>query len=1099
MAEFDHNQLKLTASPLVEGRLPEAAAENKEKQGLLEAGIDNALSLAWTRDKGAVETRREVSHYAAGMVKTAALFMPGRYGVIATAGANMLDQAKAGDTLQNQLTDAGLGAAKGLALRGAFAASNKFNFSPVAKGLTLGISNRALELGMDRNTYLDPKTGEYSMQTGLSKTLSGTFNNRALATDVIIFAGAHKLQSSLFGDLSKSPFLATLVNGGTFGMTSGAIGEINRQNALGEVDHLKVVKMALLQGTLDTLAAAPGGYMNRSLYHKEVAKQAALERKMFDTPIKDALAGPAFEQWKVLADQNPGLALKRIEKLPAEERMAATEHALKTFPSQDLSFVIRSIPPEHVPNLSKAIMEHAPEALRADLLAKMPIYRVESLPSESQPNKLIAQTFAAAEKAKGEDLSALRTWWDKMEAPTRAEVAKLLPAELIGRMIFDQSRSDFKQVGDRFVKENPALLKAIAANLADMSPTGQVGELVAALQHRSFPDAVKHALDTRKGNEPPENTLVQDAFEGLYASASGRQRKQIADTLATTLKQTPTPANDAQMSLAFSLAGRFGTQDPKLFNARVWQGVDAELANPRADYFWRAFAGREVAQLQREGYLEANAVRLPELRMPKMDLPVADQTRLQQTMERALRNPAELASMLGSGELGRLFPQVFGDYKNGGGIVGRPQTGLHDSPVHEHTLRAVNGVLANPEFAKLPEYAQTNVLWAALLHDVGKRAGVSDPGHEAASKAIAYGVLGTLGYAPEQVTRIASLIGSHAELSYHPENLRSKLAGEQEQLQELSMRLRDALAARQLRILNEADIRGIQGADRLWTNDAKAELDTLTARLQRETSQSTDHLLPVLTSKLPSGFQLVSAGNDHVFFAHTTPDLKTFFRQRSLVESPENTASVTVITPQERQLFRDADIFPLLKAPFENASHTSRESTVSGYGVGWHGHLRLSKTWASGDGQALAAEVGQKLTALGFGTDATSALAQVRQRLSQFNSVEDLHAAVGKDSALAQAHKIVVDALTKRRDGQPLEDYNESKLNNPTVAGIGILRQGRPVVFEGMSDFSKFLSGQTKPAWLSAGNTGDLSKALVVPGAIWQQAQQQALPIVVLD
>src|SRR5262249_28072992 len=66
--------------------------------------------------------------------------------------------------------------------------------------------------------------------------------------------------SATLGRIDKSPLLTTILTGTTFGLSSGATSEILRQNATGEqFDLSKIVKRSLIQGALDTAAAAPGG------------------------------------------------------------------------------------------------------------------------------------------------------------------------------------------------------------------------------------------------------------------------------------------------------------------------------------------------------------------------------------------------------------------------------------------------------------------------------------------------------------------------------------------------------------------------------------------------------------------------------------------------------------------------------------------------------------------------------------------------------------------------------------------------------------------------------------------------------------------------
>ncbi len=105
---------------------------------------------------------------------------------------------------------------------------------------------------------------------------------------------------------------------------------------------------------------------------------------------------------------------------------------------------------------------------------------------------------------------------------------------------------------------------------------------------------------------------------------------------------------------------------------------------------------------------------------------------------------------------------------------------------------------------------------------------------------------------------------------------------------------------------------------------AGAEPSAMSRILSGELEQSNSHVLPVLTSALPGRFAVIALA-DYVLYAHTTPDLVTFFRQRSLVESPEFSASVSIIRPGHGTLFDNGtSMFPILKAPFEATAQALR-------------------------------------------------------------------------------------------------------------------------------------------------------------------------------
>lgn len=237
-----------------------------QQQNLKEGkGVDaQAIQALVKSDQEAVHLQNEILHYGSGFLKTAGLFMRGRVGLAGTVAMYALDQIRPGDSFKEQLADAALGTAKGGLLKGAFHFMGDKPVGIAAKGVGLGVSSRVLELGLTRQTYLDSKTGEFSLSKGLTDTVHGTLNKTALAADVVIFGAAHGMLRGgnrlVGGAIDKSPLATTMLTGTTFGLSAGATGEILRQNAADEdFDLGKIIKRGLIQAAVDTVATAPGG------------------------------------------------------------------------------------------------------------------------------------------------------------------------------------------------------------------------------------------------------------------------------------------------------------------------------------------------------------------------------------------------------------------------------------------------------------------------------------------------------------------------------------------------------------------------------------------------------------------------------------------------------------------------------------------------------------------------------------------------------------------------------------------------------------------------------------------------------------------------
>jgi len=103
----------------------------------------------------------------------------------------------------------------------------------------------------------------------MSNTFSQTINAPALISDVVVFGLAHgmlgELNLATAGAINKSAFWSTTLTGSTFGMSAGAYQEIMRQKETGKsYDIGAIIMRSLLQGAIDSVAAAPGGMQARA-------------------------------------------------------------------------------------------------------------------------------------------------------------------------------------------------------------------------------------------------------------------------------------------------------------------------------------------------------------------------------------------------------------------------------------------------------------------------------------------------------------------------------------------------------------------------------------------------------------------------------------------------------------------------------------------------------------------------------------------------------------------------------------------------------------------------------------------------------------------
>ncbi|HEY9713785.1 MAG TPA: hypothetical protein V6C72_09960, partial [Chroococcales cyanobacterium] len=328
---------------------------------------------------------------------------------------------------------------------------------------------------------------------------------------------------------------------------------------------------------------------------------------------------------------------------------------------------------------------------------------------------------------------------------------------------------------------------------------------------------------------------------------------------------------------------------------------------------------------------------------------------------------------------------------------------------------------------------------------------------------------------------------------------------------------------------NESDIRSLDSAGTYWTPEVSTDLNRATRILGDRARQLSEKQVPVLTSDIPQQFGLVQMNGQYAVLGHQSGYLNdSFLRQLSLIESPNYSVSASMLTPDSKAMYYGGgDMMALVSGPSEHVSQAYRTNLGTGVGVDWQRHVKLSQEWAGGDGtaNAFAEELNQIASDAGVPSDGTRLgnLSRLRQVALYYDSLDEIERERGAGDPYVVALKGVNSALTTDENGIPLgsseTDYNHSeiKLNNPTFVGLGIIRNGRPVVFDGMtnqSDLDNLLNGQTKPDWLIAGNdnaaapapapgnstaTGTSGEPIHIPESTWRVLADRDLPTVVLD
>lgn len=209
------------------------------------------------------KSENKISNYSSAALKIGFLFAGPKIGLAGLTGVYVTDSAKPADQFSTQMTDAALGAAKGLATKFVFDKINAQSWNPILKGWSFGLSDQLIDTGLSRQTYLGP-TGELDLKAGGLKTLSSVFSPNALIADAgslgVSYALLYPLNAYTGGAMFKNALAAKLSFAGVSGLTDGSLTELNKQQDLGQkpVDWLEVAKKGGERGALNVISALPG-------------------------------------------------------------------------------------------------------------------------------------------------------------------------------------------------------------------------------------------------------------------------------------------------------------------------------------------------------------------------------------------------------------------------------------------------------------------------------------------------------------------------------------------------------------------------------------------------------------------------------------------------------------------------------------------------------------------------------------------------------------------------------------------------------------------------------------------------------------------------
>jgi hypothetical protein len=701
----------------------------------------------------------------------------------------------------------------------------------------------------------------------------------------------------------------------------------------------------------------------------------------------------------------------------------------------------------------------------------------------------------------------------------RSTALEGIDAQFIARMSFYEA--DWAK-SDQIAAENPDLIRALAINSkfsASLSRSAYLSDLMSAKPPITAEQLTKSLLDTsNQGYEQGKSFYVSPGdMKALVEHGVKVSPEQVPALLKTLEAEVQSafdmngsqPVNRQRLLTALTLADSFGKSNPEAFQSAFREPIEATLEDSSVAYARRLEAAKALGELQRAGFEEARTIPMPELRMGKLvDLSPAEQRELRQFVEKALFSREGVQSLFGDGKLGRLLPSLFGDATEGG-VVGRMQHGTHDFTLDNHLVEVVDRIGKDPDFARLMPKDQVDLLWAGLLHDIAKQENMVDHDHNRTSVSTAWGVLRSLGYSDARIQRITDLMSKDFDLSYDPDTKNSVRLADPRRLDDVVNSYRHADALRMVAILNRSDIKSVKADEAWWTPQVESELQQVQEMASARVAELNKHLLPILPSELPQGFGGYRM-SDYSVFGHSSYDLGQLLKQRSTIESPEYSMSVSLFTPENHKVYSDgSQEIALINGPFEHIAQANRANLSTGTSIGWDGQLKLVDQW-SRDHRAkdLAFEAEQQLAKIGIPAarnvpaENFPRLTQLRKILGQFENLDELRGAAGDSDPYVQGARSITQLLTHERDGSPLRTNNEIKLNNPIVSGLGLLRNGgQSIYFEGVSpsELQQIWRGPV-PDFVGAGPAGSApAGALVVKPDFVKAAKDNNLPIVILD
>ena len=196
--------------------------------------------------------------------------------------------------------------------------------------------------------------------------------------------------------------------------------------------------------------------------------------------------------------------------------------------------------------------------------------------------------------------------------------------------------------------------------------------------------------------------------------------------------------------------------------------------------------------------------------------------------------------------------------------IGKAQHGTHDFTVDVHILKVLQGVMADPRYAKLSENDKVVMQISTILHDLTKAEGLIDKVHPADSAFDAYYIINRLNLPREDKLKVYEIIKNHDWLERLNKKVKvsdtewRNLTPEEYKdiLQNIAFSHRQNDCFEMSAILTKADLKGVKADDGFYAKYSKAYEQKL-ADVQQLINKIKETSIHIPQTKIPKASELV--------------------------------------------------------------------------------------------------------------------------------------------------------------------------------------------------------------------------------------------------